>query len=398
MLNRTVSLLAVAVSLLALPTGAGTRPTATGSRMLVDDFEAGDRRAKTGSSWVAIADDLTGGSSFAELRVSTPGADSRRGLRVSGDVAAGGFAGAWVALDATGRPADVTDFDGIRLRVRGDGPVRLALRAGPMAGFNYTAPVEAKADWAHVSVPFADLKAVTQGAPALDLHTARWLGVSVGSGRSGPYRFEIDDVELYASREGAQLRVPEAPPFAVHFDLSPASEVPAGPWQVVARDAPDDGKQKRLPDATALAVCVDEGHDRVWFRITLAAAPPAGWFGANLALDVDGDPTNGMAWWGTNTAFHFDRLVSVYGFEAGSGYQGQLGIADAAEVQAGSINGTHGERVFAVRDATTPALVIGIPRSALGAGTAPIRAVAAVGSALQHNDDVPNEGAALIGR
>jgi hypothetical protein len=363
----------------------------------VDDFEDGDRRARSGLSWISIADELIGGASIAELRVTAPGARSRHALRVTGEVAAGGFAGAWVALDGRAQPTDVTDFERIRLRIRGKGALQLGLRGGPLPGFNYMASVEAGGEWTQVTVPFASLQAANRGAPAIDLRTARWLGISTASGRTGRYKFEIDDVELYTSRDHSRLRVQSAPTLAVRFEPSPDSELPPGPWKALAQDPPDDGKQKRLPDATALAVCFDDTHDRVWFRITLAGPLPSRWLGANLALDLDGDPNNGMAWWGTNLAFHFDRLVTVYGSETGSGYEDMIGIADAAEVQAGSTNGSRGERVLVVLDSAKPALVIGIPRSALGTEPkTPVRVLAAVGSAFQHNDDVPNEGAALL--
>jgi hypothetical protein len=118
----------------------------------------------------------------------------------------------------------------------------------------------------------------------------------------------------------------------------------------------------------------------------------------NLALDIDGDPANGMAWWGTNTAFHFDRLVTVYGSRTDSGYDGVVGIADAADVQAGNMSGDPGAVRIAL-DRAQPAFLVGIPRTALGtASPAPVRMVAAVGSALAHNDDIPNEGAVVLAR
>lgn len=392
MLNRSVLILAVAIqSLMTGPIWAEERT--------VDDFEDGDRRAASGLSWISVADDLMGGSTTVELRVTAPGDRSRYALRVAGQLAEKGFAGAWVALDSRAQPTDVSDYEGIRLRLRGNGTLQLGLRAGPLPGFNYMAPVEAGTDWTQVAVPFVNLQAAGQGAPAIDLRAARWLGVSTRSGRTGRFEFEIDDVELYTSRADAQLRVQSAPTLAVGFEPSPASELPPGPCKELAHDPPDDGKQKRLPDATALAVCFDDAHDRVWFRIELAGPLPKRWMGANVALDVDGDPSNGMEWWGTNTAFHFDRLVSVYGSETGSGYEGTIGIADAAEVQAGSMNGSRGERVLVVLDSAQPAFVIGIPRSTLGTEPkTPIRLLAAVGSAFAHNDDVPNAGAALLSR
>jgi hypothetical protein len=256
------------------------------------------------------------------------------------------------------------------------------------------APMEAGAEWTRVTVPFTRLQAAKEGAAALDLHAVRWLGVTTS--RAGRYQVDVDDVEIYGSRAAARLRPRDAPTFSLRFDASALAAAPPGPWRDLAEDASGDGKQKALPDATALASCADPAHDRLWFRIVLAAALPKRWFGVNLALDVDGDPGNGMAWWGTNTAFHFDRLVTVYGFAARPGYQGMIGIADAAEVQAGNMFGSRGERVLVVLDPAKPAILVGIPRSALGEAKGPVRVVAAVGSAMQHNDDVPDGGAALL--
>jgi len=116
------------------------------------------------------------------------------------------------------------------------------------------------------------------------------------------------------------------------------------------------------------------------------------------ALDTDGDPANGMEWWGANKAFHFDRVVTAYGSATGEGYEGTIGIADAAEVQKGDMAGSRNERVVVLLDRAHPAIVVGIPRSALGPSAAPVRVVAAVGSAFQHNDDVPDAGAATLPR
>ena len=174
---------------------------AEGRKLTVDDFEDGDRRAASGLSWISIADDLMGGASFADLEVTGAGGGSGRALRVSGEVAADGFAGAWVALDGGARATDVSDFKGLRLRVRGPGALKVLLRGGPGAGFNYAAPVESRADWTTVEVPFQALTAARPGSPAFDPRTVRWLGVGVSANRAGRYEFAIDDGELYAARD-----------------------------------------------------------------------------------------------------------------------------------------------------------------------------------------------------
>jgi hypothetical protein len=367
-----------------------------GRTLTVDDFQDGDRRAAAGLSWVSIADDLAGGASHADLRVA--GSGKARALEVSGTVAADGYAGAWVALDGRARAVDLSDFAGIRLRVRGAGALHVALRGGPQSGFNYAAPVDAGRDWSFVDVSLDSLQPLKPGYPPFDRRSVRWLGVTVRGTQPGPFAFAIDDVQLYARNGRAALRVQDGPTLSRAFTAEPPSELPAGPWTELATDAPDDGRQRTLPDATALATRTDGAHGRVWFRIALAGAVPERWVGLNLALDTDGDPANGMEWWGTNKAFHFDRLVSVYGLGSGAGYEGAFGIADAAEVQAGNMIGSRDERIDVVLDRAQSALFVGIPSAALGASGKPVRVVAAVGSAFLHNDDVPNEGAAVLPR
>jgi hypothetical protein len=386
-----MSVLAMAAALLV---GHGVM-AAHGRSLTIDDFEDKDRRAASGLSWISISDDLMGGGSIADLEVIDTGAAPRHALRVTGEIAASGFAGAWVALDGRARAVDLSDFQGIRLRIRGNGVVQLALRAGPSPGVNYMAPMDAGPAWREVDIPFD--RFVNKAAPAFDRTSVRWLGVSVGAGRTGRFEVEVDDIALYAGRSDARLRVQDGPTWAAAFQASPVSDLPKGPWRELARDDGDDGKQKRLPDATDLAVCFEDSRERVWFRIALAGPLPSRWMGVNLALDLDGDSTNGMAWWGTNQAFRFDRLVTVYGFATGSGYEGMIGVADAAEVQASNLQGSGGDRVQIALDQAHRAFFIGIPRRALGHPTqAPVRVLAAVGSAMQHNDDLPDTGAAVL--
>ena len=116
----------------------------------------------------------------------------------------------------------------------------------------------------------------------------------------------------------------------------------------------------------------------------------------NLALDVDGDPANGFAWWGANTAFKFDRLVTVWCFRVADGCQGYVGIADAAQVAARTFVAGGGEKLRVAIDRDRRAFVVGVPRALLQLQGNEIRLVAAVGSAILYGDDVPGQGAATI--
>jgi hypothetical protein len=133
----------------------------------------------------------------------------------------------------------------------------------------------------------------------------------------------------------------------------------------------------------------------LWIRVTLRETPHDRWMGMNLVLDVDGDPANGVPWWGSNTAFKFDRNVTVWCFRVTDGCQGFIGVADAAQAATGA--GTGAERLKFAIDRERRAFVLGVPRDLLRLPPGgDIRLVAAVGSALIYADDVPGQGAAII--
>jgi hypothetical protein len=166
-------------------------------------------------------------------------------------------------------------------------------------------------------------------------------------------------------------------------------------WRSLAREPAGDGRQARLPDARELAWSLDERTGRVWFRVTLESDVPARWFGINVAVDGDGDPANGTAWWGSNAAFRFDRLLTAY-LNLGNGYwQGAVGLADAAGVARGDMASLTDD-VAVVVDRERRSLALGVTRRALDEDGR-LRLIATVGSSFIANDDLPDEGAVTLG-
>ena len=387
--------------LLVLP----ARQASPGASWMLDDFEDADLKAASGVSWIVIADDLVGGTTDVTLEVRPGGTrHSRHALRVSGQLGAGtgSFAGAWIPLERAGRSLDLSGFEGVRLRVKGAAPLDVGFRTGMV---NFMARVDAGPEWRTVDVPFATLAPTGSAAQG-----ARWnasalqvFGVTtpqMPSAEPRPARgvtFEIDDIAFYRSSGVAAVPIATGPAtgLAVVPFAKPGS-IPTAGWIDLGVDPERDGKMPSLPDATRLEAIPSASGNMLWLRVTLRERPHERWMGMNLALDVDGDPANGMAWWGTNTAFKFDRIVTVWCFRVAEGCQGYIGLADATQAAAGTVVAGGGDRLQFSIDRERPGFVLGVPRNLLGVTATEIRLVAAVGSAVLYADDVPGQGAATV--
>jgi hypothetical protein len=391
---------AIAVLLLLVLPVRQPRPAAS---WMLDDFEDGDLKAASGVSWIVIADDLAGGVTEARLELPPGGTTaSRHALRLAGRLGAGtsSFAGAWIPLERTGRSLDLSAFEGVRLRVKGPAPLDVGFRSGMV---NFMARVEAGPDWRTVDVPFTTMVPMGSAAQGTrwNASTLQVFGVTTPQAPSSEPRparevtFAIDDVAFYSKSGVAAEPVATGP--ATGLAVVPFARpeaIPVTGWIDLFVDPERDGKMPALPDATRLEAMAS--GPVLWLRVTLRERPHDRWMGMNVALDMDGDPGNGMAWWGTNTAFRFDRLVTVWCFHVAAGCQGYIGLADAAQVGAGTFVAGGGDRLQFAIDRDRPAFVVGIPRDLLARNPSEIRLVAAVGSALLYADDVPGQGAASI--
>jgi len=164
-------------------------------------------------------------------------------------------------------------------------------------------------------------------------------------------------------------------------------------WRSLATDPKGDVLHPRLPEAKELFYAIDPKADLVWFKVATHEPLPERWFGVNVAVDNDGNPDDGMTWWGTNK-FKFDRLVSAYLFSAEGYWQGVAGVADS-EAAGKTVMNNLSRDVKVALDREQRAILVGVPRSALGTAQT-IRVMATVGSMLVNNDDVPNEGAVTV--
>src|SRR5262249_28979784 len=152
--------------------------------------------------WVGLGDDLLGGGSSIELAVLPAGAHgSRHALGLRGRVAdaPNAFTGAWAPLDGRGRPVDLSAFQALRFRARGEGAFQAGIRQGAMAATaNFMAPFAATGEWKTFEIPFASF--APSGPTAKDAkwspQECHWLGITSAPGAHGAFRLEVDDVDL----------------------------------------------------------------------------------------------------------------------------------------------------------------------------------------------------------
>jgi len=166
---------------------------------LIDDFATGDGRSRLGTPWRLITDRVMGGLSNAVMSMRE--VDGRRALCMQGAVSLennGGFIQVNLSLASDGY-FDASDFDGVRLLVRGNGEtynLHLKTAATSMPWQSYRADFQATDQWREVRLPFAGFKP-HRLVPALDLTRLLRLGV-VAIGRPMQADLCLAEIGLYS--------------------------------------------------------------------------------------------------------------------------------------------------------------------------------------------------------
>ena len=161
-------------------------------------------------SWYTVNDNVMGGISSSSVRVDP---DSEL-LAFSGNVSLennGGFAS--TRSEWTGY--DLRDYDGILIRVRGDGNVyRLRTRTERTgAEVAYTAFFETEADkWQEVYIPFAEMLPTYRGfivgaAGPLDPSSIRSFGLMLSDKQQGQFFLEVDWINAVAVKRNESTYV-----------------------------------------------------------------------------------------------------------------------------------------------------------------------------------------------
>lgn len=279
-----------------------------------------------------------------------------------------------------------------------DDPVVVLVEAAALAFSPPTAGGDLAKGLARFDTAIAELDrdAVDDPLAALFLDTAwTWRGGAlVGAGRVEEARRAFETVlerrpDNWMVRDGMLPMTELAEP----GDLPATASVS---WSSLVTDPSGDGRFPGWPDLVELSWSDDREHDRLLFRFALAGELDPASVGLNLVFDSDHDPATGTAWWGGNTAFQWDRLVTLWVVRGEDGrYRGTDGIGDPAGVARGRFTGlARGSVAFRI-DPERRELVVGFPRRDLGA-SGPMRLLGVVGSATSWNDVAPAEGSCEI--
>ena len=174
-------------------TGSKKRQPSFEEQRTIFDFKASDAQR----DWVAVNDDVMGGVSEGKVSLSKEGA-----LRFDGAVSLdnnGGFA----SIRSHPEPRDLSPFDGLLIRVRGDGQryaCTLRTDFDIMAG-SYQCKFDTQKDkWQNIFLPFEEFVPtsfgrVMRGAPQLNKAAIRSFGFMISDKQAGPFKLDVSWVK-----------------------------------------------------------------------------------------------------------------------------------------------------------------------------------------------------------
>jgi len=192
-ISRNCSAVFLLFLLSILCAGATVMKEEVKQRILLDFQQPDDA-----TNWSVINDVVMGGVSNSSFTVTKPGTAVFSGV-VSLENN-GGFA------SANMKPAqfDLSDCDGIRFRVKGDGKsYKITLKnEGAFNGFSYRFEFSTKnGEWLTIDAPFSSFipkfMGQTTSAPPVDTAKIKTFGFLIADKQDGPFRLEIDWIGAY---------------------------------------------------------------------------------------------------------------------------------------------------------------------------------------------------------
>jgi hypothetical protein len=165
-------------------------------------------------------------------------------------------------------------------------------------------------------------------------------------------------------------------------------------WTSLATDVTGDGTNASLLDGKGLSYYYSALTDSIYFKVDVVKAtfPP---FGVNIVLRVTG--AGNATFWNTtqNNTFAYNRAITAWYATATTGV---LGICDATGFSTGNYTNLKMNGVTVYVDTVHEYYILGLLRKDIynGSGDFDADVIAAVGSNINWNDDIPNSGSGHI--
>ena len=176
--------------------GAKEVKMADNERQVIDFEKSSDT-----NNWIVINDVVMGGVSESSFQVTESGT-----AVFSGAVSLeynGGFASA----NRNPSQFDLSDSDGIRFKVKGDGKkYKISVKNdGSFNGFSYRVEFNTKdGEWLTIDAPFSSFIPMLMGqktsAPPIDRANIKTFGFLISDKQEGPFRLEIDWIGGYSTK------------------------------------------------------------------------------------------------------------------------------------------------------------------------------------------------------
>ena len=198
-----ISALIISTSLflltMVLETGSelNDKVSEVGTEITIIDFSS-----TSGASWQIVNDSVMGGISRSTLQLQDGGY-----ALFSGTVSlenSGGFASVRTRART---PADLSDFEGLSVRVLGDGKIYSirvkTVKNGRITRYSYEARFNTVAgEWQTYKLPFSEFKPVfrgrdVRGNPEINSDAIIELGFMIQDGQEGPFRMGVRSIGVY---------------------------------------------------------------------------------------------------------------------------------------------------------------------------------------------------------
>ncbi|MCX8043336.1 MAG: CIA30 family protein [Desulfobacterota bacterium] len=173
----------------------------TGCEIVLFDF----RNPAVACAWHTVNDTVMGGVSASTIEATDNGTALFRGM-----VSLDNFGGFCSASSSGTGPYNLSNAEGIAVRVRGDGKqYKLLIKTDAgLNGFSYQFSFATKQGaWMTVHAPFQEFVArfrgaIVHGAPPLNRGHVVSLGFLIGERQEGPFALEIESIKAYGLKRG----------------------------------------------------------------------------------------------------------------------------------------------------------------------------------------------------